>query len=147
MGKDWLSWFPNTIYLSNYNLVVQLLSHVQRFVTSWTAAGQAVLSFTISCSVLKFMSIESVVPPNHLILCHPLLFLLSIFPRNRVFSNELILHIRPNIRASTSASVLPKNIQGWFPLGLTGLVSTQSKGLSRVFSNYNNYITIVSFLK
>ena len=146
MGKDWLSWFPNTIYLSNYNLVVQLLTHVQCFVTSWTAAGQAALSFTISCSVLKFMSIESVVPPNHLILCHPLLFLLSIFPRNRVFSNELILHIRPN-RASTSASVLPKNIQGWFPLRLTGLVSTQSKGLSRVFSNYNNYITIVSFLK
>ena len=94
MGKDWLSWFPNTIYLSNYNLVVQLLSHVQRFVTSWTAAGQAALSFTISCSVLKFMSIESVVPPNHLILCCPFILLPSFFPSIRIFSKELAVCIR-----------------------------------------------------
>ena len=75
-------------------------------------------------------------PPNHLILCHLLLLLPSVFPSISVFSNELILPIRDQIiGASTSASVLPMNIQGWFPLGLTGLISLLSKGLSRVFSS------------
>ena len=74
-------------------------------------------------------------PSNHLAPCCPLL-LPSIFASIQVFSNESVLHIRwPNIGASASASVLPVNIQDWFPLGLTGLVSLQSKGLSRVFSN------------
>ena len=95
---------------------------------------QSSLSFTNSQSFLKLMSIESVIPSNHLILCHPLLLLTSIFPSFRVFSNESVLHIRwPNIGAS--ASVLPMNIQGWFPLEWTGWISLQSKGLSRVFSN------------
>ena len=75
-------------------VVVQLLSHVQIFVTPWTAAHQASLSITNSQSSLKFMPIESVMPFNHLILCRPLLFLPSIFPNIRVFSNELALHIR-----------------------------------------------------
>ena len=98
--------------------------------------SQAPLSFTISWSLLKFISMESVMPSNHLILCWPLLLLPSIFPNIRVFSNELALCIRwLNIGASASASVLPMIIQGWFPLGLTGLISLQSKGLSRVFSN------------
>ena len=75
-------------------VVVQLLSCVWFFVTSWTAAHQAFLSFTTSWSLLKLMSIESVMPSNHLILCHPLLLLFSIFPSSRVFSNESALQTR-----------------------------------------------------
>ena len=71
-----------------------MLSHGQFFATPWTAAHQASLSFTISCSLLSLMSIESVMPSNHLILCRPLLLLLSVFSSIRVFSNELALHIR-----------------------------------------------------
>ena len=72
----------------------QLPSHVQFFVTLWIAAHQASLSFTISRSLPKFMTIESVMPSNYLILCHTLLLLVSIFPSSRVFSNESALHIR-----------------------------------------------------
>ena len=78
-----------------YLVVVQLLNCVWLFVTSWTAAPRVSLSFTISWSLLKFMSIESGLPSNHsIILCCPLLLLLSIFPSIRVFFNELALHIR-----------------------------------------------------
>ena len=74
-------------------------------------------------------------PSKHLVLCPPLLFLPSIFPSIGIFSNELSLPIKwPKYGASVSASVLPMNIQGWFPLGLTGLI-LKSKGLSRIFSN------------
>ena len=104
------------------------------FVTQWTAAHQASLSFTISWNLLKFMFIESVMLFNHLILFCPLLLLLSVFPSITVFSNDSILPSRGQSIGS-SASVLPVNIQGWFPLALTGLISLQSKGLSRVFSN------------
>ena len=101
---------------------------------AWTAAHQASLSITISESLLELISIESVMPSNYLILCHPLLLPPSIFPSIRVFSIELALRISgQTIKAS--ASVLRMNIQEWFPLGLTGLISLQSKGLSRVFSN------------
>ena len=75
-------------------VVVQSLSHIWLFVTPWTAAHQALLSFTISHSLLKIMSIESMMPSNHLILCRPLLLLPSIFPNIRVFSNESVLLIR-----------------------------------------------------
>ena len=75
-------------------VVVQLLSHVQLFVTSWTAAHQASQSSTISQNLLTFMSIESVMLSNHLILCHSLLLLLSVFPSIRVLSNESALCIR-----------------------------------------------------
>ena len=75
-------------------IVVQSLSHVQLFVTQWTAARQASLYVTIFRSLLKFLSIELVILSNHLILCCPLLLLPSIFPRIRVFSNESALHIR-----------------------------------------------------
>ena len=75
-------------------IVVQLLSYVQLFAVPWTAALQASLSFTISQNLLRLLSIESVMPSNHLILCHPLLLLPSIFPSIRVFSKELALHIR-----------------------------------------------------
>ena len=111
-----------------------LFSCVQLFGTPWTVAYQPSLPFTISWSLLKFMSIESVMPPNHLILCHPLLLLPSIFPSIRVFSNESALYIQwPKY---WSISVSPSNeYSGLFPLGLTGLISFQSKGLSRVFSS------------
>ena len=88
---------------------VQLLSRVGLFVTPWTAAHQASLSTTNSQSLLKFMSIELVMPSNHLILCHPLLLLPSIFPSIRVFSNESILHIRWSKDWSFSFSISPSN--------------------------------------
>ena len=104
-------------------VVVQLLSHVQLFVIPWTAACQASLPFTISLDVLKLMSIESVIPCKHLILSRLLLLLPSVFPSIRVFSNELVLHIRwPK---SWSFSINPSseysgvNISfriGWFDL-------------------------------
>ena len=115
---------------------VQSLSHVWLFATPWTATCQASLSITNSWSLLKLTSIKSVMPSKHLILCGPLLLLSSIFPSIRVFSNESVLRIRwPKYCSSASASVLPMNIQNWFPLGWTGLISLQSKGLSGVFSN------------
>ena len=79
---------------SMLKLSVQLLSHIWLFATPWTSARQASLSITNSRSLLKLMSIESVMPSNHLILCHPLLLLPSIFPSIRVFTNESVLHIR-----------------------------------------------------
>ena len=112
---------------------VQPLSRVRLFVIPWTAAHQASLSINNSQSLLKLMSIESVMPSNYLILCRPLLLLPSIFSSIRIFSNETVLHIR--LEVSASASVLPMNIQDWFPLGWTSWISLQSKGLSRVFSN------------
>ena len=82
------------------------------------------------------MSIESVMPSNHLILCRPLLLLPSIFPSIRVFSNESALRIRcPKYWSFSSISVLPMNTQDGSPLGWTGWISLQTKGLSRVFSN------------
>ena len=103
----------------------------------WTAAHQASLAFIISWSLLKLMSIESVMPSNYLILYYPLLLLPSIFPSIRVFSNESALYIKwPKYWNSVSASVLPVNIRDWFPLEVTGLSSLQSKGLSvKVFSS------------
>ena len=115
---------------------VQSLSRVQLFATPWTAAHQASLSITNSQSLPKLMSIESVMPSKHLILCCPLLLLPSIYPSIRVFSNESILHISgQSIGVSASTSVLPMNIQDLFPLGWIGWISLQSKGLSRVFSS------------
>ena len=111
---------------------VQSLTRVRLFVTPWITARQASLSITNSTnsrSLLKLMSIESMMPSSHLILCCPLFLLPPIPPRIRVFSNELVLWITwTRIGVSTSASVLPKNTQGWFLLELTGLISWQSKG-------------------
>ena len=115
---------------------VLLLSHVWLFPTPWTAAHQASLAITNSQSLLKLIPITSVMPANNLILCHPLLLLPLIFPSIRVFSNELFFALgSQSFVVSASASVLPINIQDWFPLGRTGLISLQSKGLSRIFSN------------
>ena len=116
-------------------LTVQSLSHVQLFATPWTEACQASLSITNFQSLLKLMSIESVMPSNHLILCRPLLLLPSIFPTIGFFPNESLLHIRWPKYWSFSFSILPMNIQDWFTLGCTGWLSLQSRGLSRIFSN------------
>ena len=114
---------------------VQLLSCIWLFAAPWTAARQASLSITNSQSLLKLMSIKLVMPSNHLILCRPLLLLLSMLSI-RVFSNESVLCIKcQSIGVSASASILPMSIHDWYPLGLTGLISLQSKGLSRIFSN------------
>ena len=115
---------------------VQSLSRVQLFATPWTAACQASLSFTVSWSLLKLTSMESVMPSNHLILCRHFLLLPSIFPRNGSFPfSWFFTSDGQSVGVSASASVFPMNIKGWFPLGLTGWISLQSKGLSRVFSN------------
>ena len=112
---------------------VQSLSHVQLFLTPRTAAHQASLSITNSRSLLRLISIESVMSSNHLILCHSILLLPSIVPSIRVFSKESVLHIRgQSIGVSASASVLPMNFQDRFLLGWTSWISLPSKGLSRV---------------
>ena len=88
---------------------VQLLSYVRLFATPWTVACQASLSITNSWSLLKLMCVKSVMPSNHLILCRPLLLLLSIFPSIRVFPNELILRVRWPKYWSFSFSISPSN--------------------------------------
>ena len=131
-------WQTTSVFMpwETHEQSVQSLSRVWLFATPWTIACQASLSINNSQSLLKLMSIESVIPSNHLILCGPLLLPPSIFPNIRVFSNESDVHIRlPSIGVSASASVLPMNNQDWFPLGWTGWISLQSKGLLRVFSN------------
>ena len=115
---------------------VQSLSHVRLFATPWTTAHQASLSIINSQSLFILMSTESVMPFNHLILCHPLLLLLQSFPASGPFPvSQFFASGGHSIGVSASASVLPMNIQDWFPLGLTGLISLQSKGLSSIFSN------------
>ena len=123
------------MYLRETALVIQSLSSVQLFAASWIAGSQFSLSLTISQSLLKLMSVESVMLP-HLFLCLPILLLSSIFPSIRVFAmSQFFASGGHTTGASASASVLPMNIQGWSPLGLTGLISLQSKGFSRVFSS------------
>ena len=109
--KLWTQLNEQTFVLnSKYQIiVVQSLHHVWLFAASWTAASQAFLYFTISWNLLKLMSIESVMPSNHLILCHPYLLLPSIFPSTRVFSNELALHIRWPKYWNFSFSISPSN--------------------------------------
>ena len=132
----------NTKINNSYDIVlssvssVQSLSRVRLFVTPWTAACQASLSITNSRSLLKLMSIELVMPSNHLILCHPLLLLPSIFPSIRSFPmSQFFSSGAQRIGVSASASVLPMNTQDWLSLEWTGWISLQPKGLSRVFSN------------
>ena len=104
--------------------------------TPWTIARQAFLSITNPQSSPKPMSIESMMPSNYLILCRPLLVLPSIFPASGSFQmSQFFTSGSQNIGVSASTSVLPVNPQDWLPLGWTGWISLQSKGLSRVFSN------------
>ena len=111
---------------SKYHIVSQSLSCVQFFVTPWTSARHTSLSITISRSLLKFTSIESVMLPNHLILCHPLSFCLQSFPTSGSFPMSwLFSSDGASIGASPSASFLPMTTQGSLPLGRTGLISLQ----------------------
>ena len=115
---------------------VQLLSCVRLFATPWTAARQASLSITTSQSLFKLMSIELVMPSNHLILCRPLLLLPPIPPSIRVFSNESTLHMRWPKYWSISFSIIPsKEVQGLISFRMDWLDLLASKGLSRVFFN------------
>ena len=118
------------LFLHYWFSSVQLLSRIWLFVTPWTAARQAFLSITNFQSLLKLMSLESVMSSNHLILCLPLLLLPSIFPSIRVFFNESVLHIRWPKCWSFSFSISLSNEYS----GLFGLISLQSKGLSKVSS-------------
>ena len=132
---------PFLIYMSKWTTFsqfssVELLSRVRLFATPWIAARQASLFITNSQSSLKLTSMESVMPSSHLILCHPLLLLLPIPPSIRVFSNESTFCMRWSKYWSFSFSVIPsKEHPNWSPLELTGWISLQSKGLSRVYSN------------
>ena len=106
------------------------------FATPWAAAHHASLSITNSQSLLKLMSIESVMPSSHLILCHPLFLPPFIFSSIRVFyMSQFFSSGGQSIGVSASTSVLPMNTQDWSPLGWTGWISLQPKRLSRVFSN------------
>ena len=148
--SDWLQFFQpkmeklytvstnNTrswLWLRSVQLV-QSLGCFRLFAMPWTAVCQASLSI-ISCQSLpKFMSIASVMPSNHLILCHPLLLLPSIVPSIKVFSDMSALRIRWPKYWSFIFNISPSmNTQDWSPLGWTGWISLQSKGLSKIFSN------------
>ena len=109
ISSSWVSWPPWWTSAQIIHKPVQLLSRVQLFVTPWTATLQASLSITKSQSLLKLMSVESVMPSNHLILCCPLLLPPSIFPSIRVFSNESVLHIRWPKYWSFSFSISPSS--------------------------------------
>ena len=116
-------------------VAAQSLSRVWLLAAPWTAARQGSLS-TVSQSLLKLMSTELVMPSHHLILFCPLLLPPSIFPSIRVFlMSQFFVSGGQSIGTSASVSVLPMNIQDWSPLGWTVLISFQSKGSSRVFSN------------
>ena len=122
-NKEFLSFFL-FFFLVFQNSSVQLLSHVRFFVTPWTAARQASLSITNSQSLLKLISVESVMPSNHLILVIPFSSCLEYFLASGSFPmSQFFASAGQSIGASTS--VLPMNIQDWFPLGLTGLISLQ----------------------
>ena len=111
-------------------------SHVQLFATPWIAAHQASLSITNSQNLPKLMSIELVMPSSHLILCSPLSSCPQSLPASGSFPmSQLFTWGGQSMGVSASASVLSMNTQDWSPLGWTGWISLQSKGLSRVFSN------------
>ena len=141
MGKRQLiKWCMNDQFCCSVTSVqfnsVQSLSHVRLFATPWTAARQASLSITNFQSLPKLMFIESVMPSNHLILCCPLLLCPQSFPASGSFQmSQLFTSGGQHIGVSASTLVLPMNTQDWSPLGWTGWISLQSKGLSRVFSN------------
>ena len=150
----WRSCLLSLFYLSLICEIspIQSLSHLWVFAILQTAACQASLSITNSWSLLKLMSVESVMPSNHLILCHPLPSHLQSFPASGSFQMcQFFASGGRSIGVSASTSVLPMNIQDWFPLELTGWISLLSKELSRVFSNttvqkHQFYIPFTSFI-
>ena len=131
VGQDWAAEQEQPLDASSVQF-----SHVQLFATPWTAAHQASLSIINSKSLSKPMSVESVMSSSHLILCRPLLLLPSIFSASGSFQmSQFFASGGQSIGVSASTSVLPMNTQDWAPLGWTGWISLQSKGLSGVFSN------------
>ena len=134
-------WKEKTIVSFNRNSSrrvssVQSLSRVWLSTTPWTTARQGFLSITNSQSPSKPMSIESVMPSNHLILCHPFSSCPQSFPASgSIPMSQLFAWGGQSTAVSASTSVLPMNTQDWSPLGWTGWISLQSKGLARVFSN------------
>ena len=127
---------PTSSLRKDWAVVVQSLQCVWLFATPWTAACEASLSFTISRSLLKLMSMLLVMSSNHLVLCYSLLHLPSIFPRIEVFSKELALHIRWSKDWGFSFSISPSNEHlGLISFRMDWLISLPSKGFSRVFSN------------
>ena len=129
-----LTHFTTVGYFSS----VQSLSCFRLFATPWTAACQTSLSVTNYWSLLKLMSIESVIPSNNLILCRSLLCLLQSFPASGSFPmSQFFTSGGQSIGVSASTSILPMNIQDLFPLGWTGWISLQSKGLPRVAFLYS----------
>ena len=135
VGHNWSDLAAAAVYYGcdYYASSVQSLNCVCLFVTPWTAACQASLSITNSCNLLKLMSIELVMPSNHLILPSPSSPAFNPSWHQGVFPVSLLL-VSSGQNIGVSASVLPMNVQGWFPLGLTGFISLLFKGLSRVFS-------------
>ena len=132
IAKKYMKRYSASLVISS----VQWLSCVRLFATPWITAHQASLSITNSRSSLKLMSIESVMPSSHLILCCPLSSCSQSLPASGSFPmSQLFAKGGQSIGVSASASVLPMNTQDWSPLGWTGWISLQSKGLSRVFSN------------
>ena len=140
-SHGWLTSFPDTalVYTLPFGQSVQSLSHVQPFVTPWTAARQASLSITSSQSLPKLMSMKLRMPSKHLILCHPLFLLPSVLHSIRVFSNGSALRIRWSKYWSFSfSSVLPINIQDRLLLGLTDLLSLHSTISNILFTSVLN---------
>ena len=132
MGRVMEEGWKGSLVLSS----VQSLSRVRLFATPWTAAPQASLSITNSQGLLKLMSIESVITSNISFSVVPFSSCLQSFPASGSFPvSQFFVSCGQSIGVSASASILPMNIQYWFPLGLNDLISLQSKGLSRVFSN------------
>ena len=134
-----------------YIVVVQSLSCVQLFATLWTVASSASLSFTISLSLLKLMSMESVMPSNHLTFCHPLLLLPTVFLSIRVFSNESALLIRWQKYWSFSFSISPSNEYSvpiscridWFPLGFRFDLLAVQETLKSLLQHHNSKASIL----
>ena len=133
-----LNYRHTPICRDHFSCSVQSLSRVQLFATPLTTARQASLSITNSRSLPKLISIESLMPSNHLILCCPLLLRHQSFPASGSFQmSQFFTSGSQSIEVSASTSVLPMNTQDWFPLGWTGWISLQSKGLSQ-FKNINS---------
>ena len=138
MVVTWWWWWWQRQYSQTFIVVVELLSCVQLFVTPWTAAHQAFMSFTISWSLLTFISIESVMLSNQLNFRCPLLFLPSVFSQHGGLF-QLFTSSGQTIGASASSSVLPMNIQGWFLLELTGLILQSVQGTLKSLPQHHSW--------
>ena len=134
--KAWISSVHHELVFNNFSTLSVQFTHVWLFATPWIAACQASLSITNSQSSLRLPSIESMMPSSHLILCCPFSSCRQSLPASESFPmSQLFAWGGQSTGVSASTSVLPMNTQDWSPLGWTGWISLQSKGLARVFSN------------